>query len=76
VLSRKKTDNHTAMDNVVVVEVVNGFEDLPYRLRAVLFSEAALVDNTLEKLTAKSELCNNVELVLGGGVSSEQMWMP
>jgi len=58
------------MNNIVVVEVVNGFEDLPYRLRTVLFSEAALIDDALEKLAAECELCDNVELVLHGGVSN------
>jgi len=58
------------MDNIVVVEVVNGFEDLPYRLRAVLFGEATLIDDALEQLTAECELCDNVELVLHGRVSN------
>jgi len=52
------------MDNIVVVEVVHGFEDLPYRLRTVLLSEAALIDDALEQLTTECELCDNVELVL------------
>ena len=58
------------MDNIVVVEVVHGFEDLPYRLRTVLLSEAALIDDALEQLTAECELCDNVELVLHGYVSN------
>jgi hypothetical protein len=61
------------VDNIVVMEVVNSFEDLSYRLRAVLFREATFIDDTLEELTTECELCDDVELVLQYRVSSGQM---
>jgi hypothetical protein len=61
------------MDNIVVVEIVNSFEDLSYCLRAVLFREATFVDDALEKLTAECELCDNVELILQDRVSIAQL---
>lgn len=59
----------TAMDDIVLVEVVNGFQDLSYGPRGVLFCEAALFADTVEQLTTGCELCHDVVLVLCPSVS-------
>jgi len=38
----------TAMDHIVLVEIVDGFQDLPYGRRSVLLGEAALFADAVE----------------------------
>jgi hypothetical protein len=59
----------TAMDDIVLVEVVDGFQDLSYGCRSVLFGEAALFADAVEQLSTGCELCHDVVLVLCSSVS-------
>jgi hypothetical protein len=52
------------MDDVVLVEIVDGSQDLLDGLRGVLLGELALFANTIEELSASRELGHNVKLVL------------
>lgn len=52
------------MDDVVLVQVVNGVEDLPDSLRGIFLGELAPVANAIEKLSSCGQLGDNVELVL------------
>ena len=52
------------MNDIVVVEVVDGVEHLPNRLGSVLFCEFALVANPVEQLAAGRQLSHNVVFVL------------
>lgn len=54
----------TSMNNVVLVKVVYGAEDLLDCLRGILFRELALFTNSIEELAALSQLCNDVVFVL------------
>lgn len=54
----------TAVDDVVLVQVVDGAEYLLDCLRGILLSELALLANSIEQLAACSQLGDNVELVL------------
>lgn len=54
----------TAVNDVVLVQVVDGAEDLFYCLRGILLGELSLVADTIEQLATSSELGDNVELVL------------
>lgn len=54
----------TSVDNLVLVEVVDGVKDLLNRLGSVLFGKLSLFANSLEELSAGGELGNNIELVL------------
>lgn len=45
---------HTSVDNVVVMKIVDSFQDLPYRLRTVLFCKLALLNDALKQLAARS----------------------
>lgn len=42
------------MDNVSVMEVVNGIQHLPDRLGGIFFCELALVANTVEQFSTGS----------------------
>lgn len=58
------------MDDVVLVEVVDGLEDLANGLRGILLGELALFANSVEQLAAGGQLGDDVVLVLyGRGVS-------
>lgn len=52
------------MDDVLVMEVVNGLKDLLDRLGGVLFCELALVANTVKQLSAGRQLGDDVVFVL------------
>lgn len=52
------------MNNVVLVEKVDSKKDLFNGLSGILLGELALFTDTVEKLAARSELCNNVEFIL------------
>ena len=54
----------TAMDDIVLMQVVDGFQDLSYGCRSVLFGEAALFADAIEQLSASRKLCHNVVFVL------------
>lgn len=52
------------MDNLVSVEKINRKEDLLDGFGGILLGEFALFADSIEQLSASSELCYNVELVL------------
>lgn len=54
----------TAVDDFVLVEVVDGTEDLLDRLGGVLLRELSLLADTVEQFSAGGELGHNVELIL------------
>lgn len=56
--------SHTAVDNVVLVQVVDCTEDLFDGLGGILLGELPLLADTIEELTARSELSDDVEFVL------------
>ena len=58
------------MDNIVLVQVIDRFQDLFNGLRTVLFSELALLANSVEQLSTSRELCDDVVLVLDAKVSA------
>ena len=57
------------MNDIVVVEVIDSFEDLPDRLRGVFLGKLAILTNPIKKLSASSELSNNVIFVLRANLS-------
>lgn len=52
------------MNNTVLVEVVDGAENLSDTLRRVLLRELALFADTIEQLSTSRKLRHNVELIL------------
>ena len=60
---------HTPVDDILAVEVVDRPEDLLYRLGGVLFRELALLTDAVEKLATGSKLGHDVVLVLQARVS-------
>jgi hypothetical protein len=54
------------VDDVVLVEVVDGLEDLADGLRGILLSELALLADPVEQLATGGQLGDDVVLVLGG----------
>lgn len=54
----------TPVDNIVLVEIVDGVEDLADGLSGILLGEPALLANTVEQLSSGSELGDNVVFVL------------
>jgi hypothetical protein len=40
------------MDNIILVKVVHGLQDLTYGLSSILFCEFALLADTVEQLSA------------------------
>lgn len=52
------------MDDVVLVQVVNGVKNLLDSLRGIFLGELAPVANTIEKLSSRGQLRNDVEFVL------------
>lgn len=54
------------MNNLVLVQIVNGIEHLLDGLRSILFGEFSLLADTIEKLTTGGKLSDNVEFVLEG----------
>ena len=56
----------TSVDDLVPVEEIDSKEDLLNGLGGILLGEFPLLANSVEELSADSELSNNVELVLRG----------
>jgi hypothetical protein len=54
----------TAVDDIVLVQVVDSLQDLLDGLGAVLLGEFALLANAVEQLSTRSELRDDVILVL------------
>ena len=54
----------TSVDHVVVVQVVDGAEDLLDGLRGILLRELALVTDAVEEFSSRGQLRHDVELVL------------
>lgn len=52
------------MDDIVVVQIVDGVEDLANCLGGILLSEFPLLADTIEQLSARSQLRDDVVLVL------------
>lgn len=52
------------MDDIVLMEVVDGVKHLPDSLRGVLFGELALLADAVEELPARRQLGDDVVLVL------------
>lgn len=52
------------MDDLVVVQVIDGGEDLFNRLGCVFLCKSALVANAIKQLSTGGELRNYVELIL------------
>lgn len=59
------------MNDVVLVQIVDGLKDLFDGLRRILFRELSLLANTVEKLSASSQFGYDVVLVLQGIVRVE-----
>ena len=57
-------ETRTPVDDIILVEVVDGVEDLPDGLRGVLFGELALLADAIEELPARRQLGDDVVLVL------------
>lgn len=57
------------MDDVILVQVVNGVKNLLDSLRGILLGELAPVADTIEKLSSCGQLSDNVEFVLWRVVS-------
>lgn len=69
-------ENRTSVDNVLVMEIVHGLQNLFDRLRGILLSELALVANPIEQLPTSSKLSDDVEFVLQEGVSGCEIQLP
>jgi hypothetical protein len=52
------------MDDVVLMEIIDGIQDLLDGLRSVLLGKLALFTDTIEELSAGRELGHDVKLVL------------
>lgn len=52
------------MDNVSLMQVVDGIEDLANGLRGIFLRELAVFANAVEQLTTSGQLSNNIEFVL------------
>jgi hypothetical protein len=57
-------EKRTSVDNVLLVEIVDGIQYLTDGLRRVFLRELAVVANPVEQLAAGCQLCDNVEFVL------------
>jgi hypothetical protein len=57
-------EEHTSVNDVPLMEIVDGFQHLFDGLRRILFRELALVTDPVEQLSSDGQLSNNVELVL------------
>ncbi len=52
------------MDDVVLVQIIDGFHNLPDGLRGILLGEPALLGDSVEQLSTDRQLGDNVVLVL------------
>lgn len=60
------------MDDSVLVEIINGSENLLDGLRGILLGELPLFADTVEQLSTGCELGDDIELVLGRSMLSAQ----
>lgn len=54
----------TSVNDILAVEVVDSLEDLSYGLGGILLCESALFANTVEQLSPRRKLGDDVVLVL------------
>jgi hypothetical protein len=54
----------TSVDNILIMQVVNGFENLSDSLRGVFFCESTLFTNPVKEFSASGQLRYDVVLVL------------
>lgn len=59
----------TSVHDIVLVQVINGVQDLLDCLRGVLFRKFASVADTVEQFSSRGQLGDNVEFVLWVRVS-------
>lgn len=52
------------MDNIIVVEVVNGLEDLPDRLYGIFLRKLAVFADSVEQFATSGQLSDDIILVL------------
>ena len=52
------------MDNIVIVEVIHGFNDLANSLRGVFLGESSALTDSVEQLSSSSQLSDNIVFVL------------
>ena len=55
---------YTSVDDIIVVEIVNSLQDLPYRPSGVFLSKLAVLADAVEELPACSKLSDNVVFIL------------
>lgn len=60
------------MDNVVLVEIVDCFQDLANGLRCIFFRESALFTDSVKQLSSGGQLGDDVVLVLRGEIVSSR----
>ena len=68
-LTGKAYRQRTSVDNVSLVQVVDGIENLANGLRSILLRELAVFTNAIEQLTTSGQLSDNVKFVLSFIVS-------
>ena len=59
--------NHTSMDNIVVVEIIHSFKDLPYCLGSVFLRKLSVFAYSVKELSTGSQLRNDIVFVLAKG---------
>lgn len=64
------------MDDIVLVQVVNGVKNLLDSLRRIFLSELAPITDTVEELSSCGQLSDNVEFVLWRTVSRFRKFSP
>lgn len=55
------------MNNIVLVQIIHGAKDLLDGLRSILLGELALLRDSIEQLSSRRELSDDVVLVLNTG---------
>lgn len=73
---RGKGESRTAVDDLVLVEIVDSGKDLLDSLGGVLLGELALLADAVEKLSACRQLGDNVELILCATSQPLAYWNP
>lgn len=62
------------MDNIIVVEVVNGLEDLPNCLNGIFLRKLAVFADSVEQFAASGQLSDDIILVLIPPLGSYSCW--
>lgn len=62
------------MDNIIVVEVVNGLEDLPDRLNGIFLRKLAVFADSVEQFATSGQLSDNIILVLMSPLGCNSYW--